>query len=893
MTKILGAEIFEDNLSFTGGTINWYSHNDPLGNPEIVADATKGHTDTHCLEIKNSSYISSGAVFANYTAKGLTSGCVPGRDITCSVWIYDAAISADWDSETTYNQFDTVYYAGKEYSSLINTNLNNTPDLATTKWQQVGFYMNMQCYSDSAGVDNVGGRSSTIINVTTAGVWQNVTFTYKLPTTAYYTKINFYNSNTSRSIFMDDASLKMDNTLQVHTLIVSPQYQATFTPSMSKILTVGHEVWGTTTTPANTLAAKLSILNQSISPIYTNIITTDTSSNIPFQTTSIDVSSLATGVYYTAQVDIVLQSDHSTILYTDTHLFTILNHEFSNYQTFINADGVLIYNNVPFLPIGMYTAKLTSTGSMFDSTIITKLQAAKINTSICINQFQGAETVDQPELHYFADSIQQLLDAGIYTLFDMASINSGTSYAQYYTDPADSSNWIDAIEWLVNKVKDCAGVIGWYINDEREGYTYGTELKTIYDKIKELDLLNRPVWQVNHSMQDLTELFTSSDCYGLDNYILQGNYKQSLFGRQTKRIFNDGLGRGLVYMVAECTNQSGGTPTEAQMLGQAYQAFINGARSIFWYSSFDITTDAQWTALTNTNTHILSIQDILLATNASEQVICNDANINSITRKINDRYHILAVNTSTNSISPTFYIPAGITSGASIDVGIPGAETSKLTITDTAFSDTIAAGATRIYSFTATDSSIISDSSTNNTVGMLGSVITGIKRPNKDYLFSEVFNSKTTLLECILSCGEYLNNYSVGYEFGYTQSDSVTWADYTKLKNHEKFIIPERKLERTTTLDHLTFKSEWGRWSSGCVIEVYEVINDINTLVPTTEYQYNRLAGSVTFSVAKLNDIKISLTFPNIYRFGVKILTYDNNIFPLYKFGVNFTIKQL
>lgn len=175
---------------------------------------------------------------------------------------------------------------------------------------------------------------------------------------------------------------------------------------------------------------------------------------------------------------------------------------------------------------------------------------------------------------------------------------------------------------------------------------------------------------------------------------------------------------------------------------------------------------------------------------------------------------------------------------------------------------------------------------------MFGSIVTKIKRPNKDFLFSPIFTTEQDILEFILSCGDILTAYTVKYEFGICRSDSETWEDYTLITNHERSIIANRNLERTATADNLVFSAENGRWCSGCEVEVYEVINNVNTLL-TSDYTLNRIKGNVVFSTSKTNRILITIKYPNIYKLGIRILTYDNVAFPLYKFGIMFSKNKV
>ncbi|MBR5759362.1 MAG: hypothetical protein IKX88_12280, partial [Thermoguttaceae bacterium] len=151
-------------------------------------------------------------------------------------------------------------------------------------------------------------------------------------------------------------------------------------------------------------------------------------------------------------------------------------------------------------------------------------------------------------------------------------------------------------EKTVNALKDCPGVIAWYINDELPA-TMIDDLAARRDQMEALDP-GRPTWVVLYQVDELRLYLSTYDVIGSDPYPISSK-APSTAADWTQKTMSAGFGKRAVWQVPQIFNwasykksesekKESRAPTFEEMRGMAWMCVANGANGLIFYSFFDL-----------------------------------------------------------------------------------------------------------------------------------------------------------------------------------------------------------------------------------------------------------------------------------------------------------------
>lgn len=185
------------------------------------------------------------------------------------------------------------------------------------------------------------------------------------------------------------------------------------------------------------------------------------------------------------------------------------------------------------------------------------------------------------------------------------------------------------------------------------------------------------------------------------------NPKMNDFGAATSIAENASMRAKPVWMVGECStirydgiHPSNRPPTYEEIMCEAYQGIINGARGLMFFNLSDLLRfdgENQWQIVKRVGDELFKIQPVMLGIDAdTKQTSVSNPKISVLTRSVNDDLYVLAVNPYNVNIPVEFKI--WDPKGASKAIEDPfNQNTSSITISNGKFTDTIESLGTRIY----------------------------------------------------------------------------------------------------------------------------------------------------------------------------------------------------
>ncbi|MBP5623148.1 MAG: hypothetical protein J6X44_14165 [Thermoguttaceae bacterium] len=280
---------------------------------------------------------------------------------------------------------------------------------------------------------------------------------------------------------------------------------------------------------------------------------------------SFDSSKLSDGKY-TLTASMV--DPNTKKLETISTPFTKLD-KFPERVSYIDENLRLIHNGEPFFPLGLYL-------SGANENEIKLLGDSPFN---CVMPYQSIrrETVDA------------LLDAGLYTIYSVKD-----NYPTLNSATMEEGN--QKTERTVTALKDCPGVIAWYINDELPS-SMVKDLAARRDQMEALDP-GRPTWVVLYQVDELRMYLSTYDVVGSDPYPISSK-EPSLAADWTQKTMSAGFGKRAVWQVPQIFNWASYTkserekkesraPTYEEMRGMSWMCVVNGANGLIFYSFFDL-----------------------------------------------------------------------------------------------------------------------------------------------------------------------------------------------------------------------------------------------------------------------------------------------------------------
>ena len=250
----------------------------------------------------------------------------------------------------------------------------------------------------------------------------------------------------------------------------------------------------------------------------------------------------------------------------------------------LDKDGILIDNGQKFFPFGVYLAGPWSTSREH----LTRIADAGFNTVLSYAYGDDwKNSAGNTDAVQFLDEAQQQGLKVVYSLKDMYD-----GHARY---PRSGKTGEQTAREYITQLKGHPALLSWYINDEF-GPDWIPQLHKRYDLVKQLDP-DHPVYQVMFQYGLIQKYFSTTDIWGTDPYPIDGrNYRKlNLVTDMTQKTQSAGRGSKGVWQVLQIFDN--GTydaaagmrpPTLAEMRNMTYQALVNGAKGIVYYSYFDL-----------------------------------------------------------------------------------------------------------------------------------------------------------------------------------------------------------------------------------------------------------------------------------------------------------------
>jgi hypothetical protein len=144
----------------------------------------------------------------------------------------------------------------------------------------------------------------------------------------------------------------------------------------------------------------------------------------------------------------------------------------------------------------------------------------------------------------------------------------------------------------IKQMRDNPALLAWYTNDEL-GSEWLPKLETMYNQVKQLDA-DHPTFQVLYQMGIMQKYFGVTDVLGADPYPV-GSADLTKTATNTRITMAAAHGARGVWIVPQLmdwavyhADREQHPPSLDEMRNQAYQAIINGATGLIWYSYYDM-----------------------------------------------------------------------------------------------------------------------------------------------------------------------------------------------------------------------------------------------------------------------------------------------------------------
>ncbi len=564
-----------------------------------------------------------------------------------------------------------------------------------------GAVLEVKCFNTASRI--IGSRRSTA--VATNGAWQQIQLITLIPINAATMRVTLLNTSQTASAWFDDIICTFPDDVQFRTLIRQPQYRQTVYSGQPRKIIVGAEVYDSISYPASSLAIRADLLDTSSSVIATALLKTII--NKSWQNIGISIPSSATG-NLTVRTRLIIRATEAVLKET-TGQVTISPSALP--RVHFDVNNRCIVNGTPFFPIGIY-GNVTSTADL------DRLKACGINTVLDTGMLSRSLT----EQSDFLSALNSRNMMGVFSLKDIYDPLHGETTIDAWGAWTGVSN---TVAGLVNANKNNQALLAWYINEDRTD-DYIDQIKSTYTQITTLDP-DHPCFQAIEGIQDYPAHAGIADITGFGTYPIWQRYKDSaspadmpILGSQTRVANKAGMYSRPVWMITESgkfpQTPTSIAPTAQQMLCEAYQAIINGARGVFLNNLPNAKLDGepQWQAMETVAANLKAIAPIALGQDvpAEETVTSNNTNVECVTRRVGDDVYILAVNTSNGTVSVSLAVPEKLASveGHAVDRGVPGSVLQRIVMSTNTLTDSVTALGPKVYKLTKSQFDILKES---------------------------------------------------------------------------------------------------------------------------------------------------------------------------------------
>jgi len=331
--------------------------------------------------------------------------------------------------------------------------------------------------------------------------------------------------------------------------------------------------------PLSTLVVLEQLLDSSGSTRASATIDPVTATNLPVRLAL--PSDLPLGSYR-LRVAVLSRGSAKPLSETSYALQKISSEQALSLPAFIRADNVMLVSGKPFFPLGVYEVVNPQESAVYMPRL---RQIAEGSFNTVLNYCINCGTYDQT-LAYVAAAH----GLGLKTIFAAENYNGvrGNVQNAFAGWPGDSEE--ERVQNAIRALGTTPGMLAWYICDEINP-KYGGVVQKRYRDILTLDP-NHPSYLVHWDAGQLSQLIASGDALGMDPYPVP-DIPITYVSQQTRKTVRMTANHRPAWMVIQAFSwedydRPGRRPTAAEERNMAYQALVNGARGLIFYSYFDI-----------------------------------------------------------------------------------------------------------------------------------------------------------------------------------------------------------------------------------------------------------------------------------------------------------------
>lgn len=325
-----------------------------------------------------------------------------------------------------------------------------------------------------------------------------------------------------------------------------------------------------------------------------------------------------------------------------------------------NKDGFLLVEGKPFFPLGIYSLQARD-GSPSDA-IMQDAKSSGMNTTVLY--------------HYRpTDPLMPMLDA---------CQRAGLKAFVYPTVPFSVRKGDETPQSMKHDVEvrmKHPAIIGWYVVDEPEGIGEAPvqPVKDLYKFVKDIDQ-SRPCSMVIMSPEAAKDYRECTDIMWIDPYPVPKQPITLVSDAVSGAIANIERDKPLwcIVQAFDWSVWDNGKlngehrPTADEERCMTYMALVNGAKGIIYWaygSSKYYTADypQHWLDVKKVTGEVHELTPVLLTKTVENRLLTSNGKIQSMLKKYNGDWYVLAVNSSREGCASTFKL-TGIVEGANIDV---------------------------------------------------------------------------------------------------------------------------------------------------------------------------------------------------------------------------------
>lgn len=256
----------------------------------------------------------------------------------------------------------------------------------------------------------------------------------------------------------------------------------------------------------------------------------------------------------------------------------------------------------------------------------------------------------------------------------------------------------EVLKGAVSSFRAHPAILAWLLNDEMSGERI-PEIRERYNWIKKNDP-NHPVYSVLYRRQDLENHTKLTDVFGVDAYPVYSSSHEKLgavpmafFGEATRAAVKSVKNRQAVWMMPECASQRRTMsekcrpPTYEEMLCEAFQGLVYGARGIVFYNYTDLKFDgdAQMASVKRMVKALKEVEPFALGLDVDRKLELSTSNtrVGVATRRAGETCYALAVNPYYRSARARFDLGSAVP--PNLESRKSGGKWRKVKITDRSF----------------------------------------------------------------------------------------------------------------------------------------------------------------------------------------------------------------